>query len=182
MTEIEGQEILSEESDEQGEFAGVKLVPVGESIRYRKRAQSAEKKAEELSEQLTCARQQVSEMSGRLRSIELEQRLAHKLAAAGAIDLEAAVTIARNMIEQEGDGNAAAAEKIDLNGFVERMKGEKRYLFGGGSSITGGRTASAKDRAGSSNFSALERAAKKASQTGSRTDLQEYLRLRKNFV
>ncbi len=152
----------------------LKLVPVAESIRYRKRAQSAEKKIETLAEQLAQAKSQASEMAKELSSIQVEQKLTHKLAAAGAIDIETAVLIAKAKIEAETEA--------DLDGVIEQLKKEKQYLFAGTSAATTTKkTAGAKDLMQNSQ-TILERAAKKAATTGNRTDLQEYLKLRRNFV
>jgi hypothetical protein len=98
-----------------------------------------------------------------------------KLAAAGAVDLETAALIAKARVEGEG--------KADLDGVIEQLRKEKQYLFA--EQASGGmrakRTAGAKDRVQSSQM-VLEKAAKEAAVTGSRTDLQKYLKLRRNFV
>ena len=176
MSQIDADEnILSEDIAGQGDINNsLKLVPVAESIRYRKRAQSAEKKVETLAEQLAQAKSQVSEMAKELRSIQVEQKLMHKLAAAGTIDLETAVLIAKAKVEAETEA--------DLDGAIEQLKKEKQYLFAGtNTATTAKKTAGAKDRVQNSQ-TILERAAKKAATTGNRTDLQEYLKLRRNFV
>jgi hypothetical protein len=152
-----------------------KLVPVAESIRYRKRAQSAEKKAEALSQQLAEAEARASEMAEQLNSIQTEQELTRKLAAAGAADLETAVLIAKARVEGQAE--------TDIGGVIEHLRKEKQYLFGGQQSTTATtrKTAGAKDRI-TTNQAILERAAKKAATTGNRADLQEYLKLRRSFV
>jgi hypothetical protein len=167
--------IESEDMAEHGDINNsLKLVPVAESIRYRKRAQSAEKKVETLTEQLAEANSQVSEMTKELRSIQIEQTLIRKLAVAGAVDLETAVLIAKAKTEGETEA--------DLDGVIEQLKKEKQYLFATSSrAVTVKKTASAKDRIQNSQTT-LERAAKKAATTGNRTDLQEYLKLRRNFI
>ena len=58
MSPIETQEVLSEDITGASDNDNMKLVPVTESIRYRKRAQSAEKKVEALMEQLAEAKSQ----------------------------------------------------------------------------------------------------------------------------
>jgi hypothetical protein len=176
MSQIDTDEnILSEDITKQDDTNNsLKLVPVAESIRYRKRAQSAEKKVETLAEQLTQAKSQVSEIAEELNNIQTEQKLMHKLAVAGAVDLETAVLIAKAKIEAETEA--------DLDGVIEQLKKEKQYLFNNNSgTVTAKRTAGAKDRIQNSQ-TVLERAAKKASTTGNRTDLQEYLKLRRNFI
>ena len=176
MSQIDADEnVLSETIAGQDDVNSLKLVPVAESIRYRKRAQSAEKKVETLAEQLAEAKSQTREMAEQLSSIEVEQKLIRKLAAAGVIDLETAVLVAKVRVE--------GSEKADLDGVIEQLKKEKQYLFGKNSDavVTTRRTAGAKDRM-TNNQTILERTAKKAATTGNRTDLQEYLKLRRNFV
>lgn len=177
MSLIERQEVLSEDITDTGETDNMKLVPVAESIRYRKRAQSAEKKVEDLMEQLSEAKSQATKISERLSDIEIEQKLTSKLAAAGSVDLETAVLLAKARMEGQKDA--------DLDGVIEQLKKEKQYLFGGvGGTVTAKKTAGAKESTygGTNNQTALERAAKKAATTGNRTDLQEYLKLRRNFL
>lgn len=181
MSQIDQEKDLSETEDEgRGTIdelremgANLKLVPVAESIRYRKRAQSAEKKVEILAEQLAEAKSQAAKLAEQLNDIQLEQKLTRKLAQAGAIDLETAVLIAKARVGSNGD--------IDV--VVEQLKKEKQYLFAESSSgvTVTKKTAAAKDRLPDSR-AILERAAKKAATTGNRADLQQYLRLRRNFL
>ncbi len=178
MSQIdESENILSQTatSDRDSVSENLKLVPVSESIRYRKRAQNAEKTAENLVEQLEQVQGQNSQMAKQLNDIKAEQSLMRKLAAAGAVDLEAAVIIAKSRID--------AKENADVDGVVEQLKKEKQYLFGAEQTagLRSQKTSGAKDRVGNSH-SVIERAAKKAAQTGNRVDLQEYLKLRRNFV
>ncbi len=175
MSQVDDEGILSETTAEQAGGEGLKLVPVAESIRYRKRAQSAEKKVEALAEQLAQVESQAREMAEQLQSLQIEQKLMRKLAAAGAVDLETAVLIAKARVEGK--------EKADLDGAIEQLRKEKQYLFAGQAErgMTAKRTAGAKDRMQNSQ-TVLEKAAKEAAVTGSRTDLQKYLKLRRNFV
>jgi len=175
MSQIDAEEnILSEDTAGHSDGESLKLVPVTESIRYRRRAQSAEKKVEALTEQLAQAKARACEIAGQLSNVEVEQKLTRKLAVAGAVDLETAVLIAKARIEGQDDA--------DLDGVIEQLKKEKQFLFAGtGVAATAKKTAGVKDRIQNSQ-TILEGAAKKAATTGSRTDLQEYLRLRRNFV
>jgi hypothetical protein len=76
----------------------------------------------------------------------------------------------------------AAGDDADVDGVIEEMRKEKGYLFSGSEERRekemprrwGGEKQRKQDGAG-----ALERAAKRAATSGSRTDLQEYLRLRR---
>ncbi len=167
--------ILSETTAEQDEVGGIKLVPVAESIRYRKRAQAAERKSEILAEQLAQVKSETSQISEQLSIVQAEQQLMCKLAAAGAVDLEMAVLVAKERMKGSGDA--------DLDGVVEQLKKEKQYLFGSKTNevMAAKRTAPVKERV-QSNRGVLEKAAEKAATTGNRADLQEYLKLRRNFV
>ena len=173
MSPIETQDILSEDTAGTGDIDNTKLVPVAESIRYRKRAQSAEKKLEALAEQLTEAKAQTAKMSEQLSKIQTEQKLMRQLAAAGAVDLETTMLIAKARIQDQAEA--------DVDSVIEQLKKEKQYLFGGTGAVTPAKTAGAKERM-TNNQTILERAAKKAATTGNRADLREYLRLRRNFV
>lgn len=174
MSPIETQDILSEDIMGTSDNDSTKLVPVAESIRYRKRAQSAEKKLEALVEQLADAKAQTSKLSEQLSSIQTEQKLMRQLAAAGAIDLETTVLIAKARMQDHTEA--------DVDGVIEQLKKEKQYLFSSASGAAMTRkTAGAKERK-INNQTILERAAKKAATTGNRADLHEYLKLRRNFV
>ena len=174
MSPNETQDILSEDTTPVSDNDSTRLVPVAESIRYRKRAQSAEKKIEELTEQLAQAKSQTAELTGHLSDIQTEQKLMRQLAAAGAVDLETAVLIAKARIQDKDDA--------DVAGVIEQLKREKQFLFAVGSpGPVPTKTAGARDRVTNSQ-TLLERAAKKAATTGSRTDLHEYLKLRRNFL
>jgi glutamate mutase epsilon subunit len=174
MSPIETQDILSEDTTPASDNDSTKLVPVAESIRYRKRAQSAEKKIEELTEQLSQAKAKTTELSEQLSDVQTEQKLMRQLAAAGAVDLETTVLIARARLQDK--------EEADVTGVIEQLKKEKQFLFNAGSpGASPMKTAGARDRV-TNNQTLLEKAAKKAAATGSRTDLHEYLKLRRNFL
>jgi hypothetical protein len=174
MSPIETQDILSGDITPASDNDNARLVPVAESIRYRKRAQSAEKKIETLTEQLAQANSQTTELSEQLSDIQTEQKLMRQLAAAGAVDLETAVLIARARMQDKDDA--------DVSGVIEQLKREKQFLFTTGSpGPAPTKTAGARDRVTNSQ-TLLERAAKKAATTGNRTDLHEYLKLRRNYL
>jgi hypothetical protein len=174
MSPIETQDTLSEDIAGASDNDTTRLVPVAESIRYRKRAQSAEKKLEVLTEQLTEAKTQTEKMSEQLSIIQTEQKLMHKLVVAGTVDLETATLIAKVRMQNQNE--------TDVDGVIEQLKKEKQYLFGGtGGSVTPGKTAGVRERV-ANNQTVLERAAKKAATTGNRADLHEYLKLRRNFL
>lgn len=171
MSQTDTEMEMAESEYQQVENDDLKLVPVVESIRYRRRAQSAEKKAEVLAGQLKDVQSQVESLSEQLRDVRRGQELASKLSAAGAIDVEGAVAIAR--ARMSGDADA------DVDDVVEQLRKDKQYLFAETATIVAaGKTAGARDRT-SSLDTALESAARKAATTGNRVDLQEYLKLRR---
>lgn len=172
---METQQVTSEDTEQSQAGDDVKMVPVAESIRYRKRAQSAEKKLETLSEQLAQAKEQTIKLSTQLSNIQRDQELTRRLSAEATVDLEAAVLIAKAKMQGENDA--------DLKAVIEQMKKEKPYLFYDNNRIATAaqKTAAAKERLPNSQ-TVLERAAKKAATTGNRADLQEYLKLRRNYL
>ncbi len=179
MSQIDAEaNVLSEDKDRMDDVSidNVKLVPVAESIRYRKRAQTAEQKAQQLSEQLSTVRSEAQELAEKMNQLETEQVLTRKLVAAGASDLETALLVARARAAKDG---------ADVDGLVEQLRSEKPHLFDSAKVSNkvpwGTRTTAVKDRLASSKTS-LEKAAEKAVSTGSREDLHEYLRLRRNFI
>ncbi len=133
-----------------------------------------EKNAIDPAAQLAEANEKIARMSRDVDELQLEQKLTHKLAAAGAVDLETAVLVAKARL----DGKSGA----DLDGCVAQLRKEKAYLFGPlAETAAPRRTAPAKDRMPPSS-TALEQAAQKAAQTGSRADLHHYLKLRRNLL
>ena len=124
--------------------------------------------------QLAEANDKIARMSQDFDALQLEQKLTHKLAAAGAVDLETAVLVAKARL----DGRNQA----DLDGCVAQLRKEKAYLFGGPTETTAPRrTTPVKDRVATGQTQ-LEQAAQKAAQTGSRADLHHYLKLRRNLL
>jgi len=180
MSQIDAETNDSEEREQRSE----RLVDVSEAIRYRKRAQSAEQKQSLLEQELAESRAEAERLNKNLSQMAIERQLIDKLVSAGVRDLEAAVIIGRARLED--DKKATAAD------VVEQLRKEKKYLFSEDSASAeagilrqgyGGqaKTSGVKDKL-SGTTGTLERAAKKAVNTGSRTDLQEYLRIRRNFV
>lgn len=181
MNAIESQEMLSE-TEERASNEELKLVPVAESIRYRKRAQSAEKQVEALAEQLAEAKSQAARIAEELDGIRSEHEIVRKLAGCGVVDLEAAVLLAKAKLEGE--------PQADLDGVIEQLKREKQYLWATPShsgfaeanrASATKRTSGVRERVQNSR-TVIEKAAKKAATTGNRADLQEYLKLRRSYL
>ncbi len=173
MSQDQTQDVLSETEGGTIEGDGAKLVPVGESIRYRRRAQSAEKQVEDLNEELAGVRAQAERTSQELSQLRSERELVRKLSAVGVVDLEAAVMLARSRMEGQDPQMADDA--------IEQLRKEKRYLFAdsGSQVATATKTAGARERVQRPQ-AAVDRAAKRAATTGKRVDVHEYLRLRRS--
>ena len=152
---------------------GERLVPVGEAIRYRKRAQGAEQEAATLQQQLEASEEKSKQLTRELDEAKHERELIASLVAAGARDLEAAVLLAKARM------NGADS---DVDSAIKQLRKEKSYLFEEaetGAVIT--KTASVKERKPGGQ-SVLKRAAKRAASSASRADMLEYMRVRRQFV
>ncbi len=173
MNQIENENLSSseEQADQQK-----KLVPVVESIRYRKRAQSAEQKTVMLEEELAQSQTTISQLNNQLQLIQTEQQLSSELISAGATDIETAALLVKARLEKEPTADAATV--------ISLLRKEKAYLFAEnnhGDIAAAPKTAGTREKMPSAT-GVIQRAAKKASKTGSRADLQEYLKLRRNFI
>ncbi|MBL7215207.1 MAG: hypothetical protein ISS71_05970 [Phycisphaerae bacterium] len=105
-----------------------KRVPVGEAIRYRKRAQAAEKELSELKESHENQDAELAQLKEQVQGLE---------------------NTVKQTVTPEHDNH--------------KTQGVKETRTGGARSM-------------------LQTAAKQAAGSGSRSDVQEYLRLRRNFV
>ena len=171
MSEVDlDSRVLSEDTDSGDE----KLVPVGEAIRYRKRAQGAEKEAADLAEEAKQLRELNEELTGDLEAMRTDHELMRALSSAGAVDLEGAVLIAKSRLEN--------GEEKEIASVVELLRSEKSYLFGGQAQRkAASKTAGVKEKE-SGGQRVLEGRAKKAAASGSRADVHEYMQIRRPFV
>jgi hypothetical protein len=193
---------------------GERLAPeaaVQESIKYRRRAQEAEKRAEALEaeiqelregraerimtleSELSAARAESEAMRGRLETIERDRRLEREFIRAGCADLETALALAHErLVAQVGAGGSeehpAAVE--DPAAFVRSLLDEKPHLratVGAGTSAAHGagglppKTAGAQAAAAGTPRRAVERLAERA-RTGSPGDLMAYMRARRGHA
>ena len=169
---VSGSKVETEENYEAN--SSDKLVPVGEAIRYRKRAQVAEKQTSEMSDEMTRLREENDALKGRLGDVEVEQELLGKLSGAGVNDLEAAMLMAKKRMDGRADR--------DVDAVVGQLQEEKGYLFDAlEMPAAAGRTSGVKDKT-STGRKVLESTARRAAQSGSRADVQEYLRLRRQQI
>ena len=156
-----------EAPDDAAEAGSEKLVPVGESIRYRRRAQAAEQKLHALQQHFDELQQDLARTRGDLESVERRQRIDQLLIESEAIDLEAARLLTESALEQMDDADVAEA--------VEELRSRKPYLFRRRGSALGGGM-SPRPRHGNGQ---LDDAASCAATSGDRRDLLRYLRLRR---
>lgn len=145
-----------------------KLVPVSESIRYRKRAQTAEQALEQMKSRLHDLSRTLSDNEQTIAALERRQRIDALLSDADAVDLEAARLLTEVAVTQMEDQDVAVA--------VEDLRRHKPYLFRQ-------RRESAQAMGLAPNESAdgspLDQAAELAVASGDRRDLLRYLRLRR---
>jgi hypothetical protein len=163
-----------------------KLVPVAESIKYRRRAQQAEGRLHELEQQLTDLRTQLEHRGEELAVAESQrdearvqltatanQRCAERLLAeAGVVDFEAAGLLLAKRMDLAGD-----LEDEAIHRGVEQLLLDKPFLARPSAALPPATASPRSERPGS--FAQLTRAAEQAVQTGSRRDVAEYLRLRR---
>jgi division protein CdvB (Snf7/Vps24/ESCRT-III family) len=164
-----------------------KLVPVGESIKYRRRAQQAEGRLEQLQQKLDELETQLQQRQEEIATAEaqrdeaaahatrLENRLTadRKLAEAGVVDIEtASVLLGRSVDFSEPVDDEA------LDRHVEQLLTDKPFLTAANAAALPAQTASARvpQHAASSQ---LADAARRAATSGDRRDVAEYLRLRR---
>lgn len=151
------------------------LVPVSESIRYRKRAQTAEQKLAEIDGQLRESSEQNKRLASEIDAMRAEKKLSTKLISMGVSDLETALLVARERM-------ASSDGEVDIDSTVEAIKKEKGHLFGRSDHLAiPGRTLPVRDKTAGSR-SVLDKAAREAAGSGSRRDVQEYMRVRRNYV
>lgn len=164
--ELEKQDVSENTSED-------RLVPVAEAIRYRKRAQAAEKELAEMKAERDLLQSEKQAISSQLDRIQQDQQIHDLLTAAGTTDPETALLLVRDRL--------ASAEGQDVQAVIEDLQKEKDYLFSSRPAIGGPvRTSGVRHRPDGS--AALQDAAKKAARSGNCVDVQEYLRVRRQFV
>lgn len=168
-----GEERLDREGDEGGLPDGAaeseRPASVAQAIRYRKRAQAAERGFAEAQQQLAQLRDRLAEAQRSVAALERRQRIDALLIEEGAVDLDAARLLAERAADAMSEPDAAAA--------VAEVKRLKPYLFRRGDGIAtafGAMAPRMDDEA-----TPTEQAAQRAAETGDRRDLLAYLRLRR---
>jgi hypothetical protein len=152
--------------------ASPRLVNVAEAIRYRKRAQAAEKELEQVRQSLAQSQQQSEEIQARLEQVERRAAIDARLMEVGAADLQAA----RLLVESALGGEQSS----DVEAAIEEVQRERPHLFRFGShrALAGamGPTVPAADH-GSRN---IQRAAAVARRSGHNADVMHYMTLRRS--
>jgi hypothetical protein len=148
-----------------------KVVPVAEAIRYRKRAQAAEKELIEAQRKLQETETQNNQLQQQLSQTKQEQTLKEKLLAAGAADTETVMLVIKNRLAQD--------DKAEMDKVIEQVRLEKPHLFESLSTATAfSSTRGTKDKSAATQQS-LKTAAAKAAQTAGKAELMEYMRTRR---
>ncbi len=170
-----------------------KLVPVAESIKYRRRAQQAESRLQEFGQQLEDLQTQLEGRSEELAAAEAQRDEARQtllatenrlsvqraLSEAGVVDLEtASLLLSKRMNFDEGLGGDAIARG------VEQLLLDKPFLRDGTAGHSGSLppgTASPRS-AVTTPGTQLAQAAERAARSGSRKEVADYLRLRRQVA
>lgn len=183
------EEIVQQEQEQQMESDGAgKLVPVGESIKYRRRAQQAETRLTELEQQLKGLQSQLDGRSDELAAaeaqrdearsslVEVENRSCAErmLMQSGVVDLETATMLLSKRVDLGSDIDPQA-----MTTKIEQLLLDKPFLRGAGEGERSlpPKTASQRTRQGIPGK--LAQAAQQAVTTGNRRDIAQYLRLRR---
>jgi len=156
----------------------VQVVPVAEAIRYRRRAQAAEQQVEQLTTQLEALEQEHRAVEGQVEQMRQETELTQQLTQAGVKDLEAALLLAQRRLQNDN------GEKQNVPQMIEQLRTERPYLFEECEKIEIGLTrptASVRTQS-QSGVQTLSRMAERVRTTGSRKDMQEYMRIRRSVL
>ncbi len=163
---------------------------VRESIKYRRRAQDAERRAEaleteladlregheaalgDLRSELEAARGEAESLRGRLALADRDRQLERAFAGIGCTDLEAALALARQRLGGAPPEDAAA--------FARDLLQEKPHLaVPAADLVLPPRTAGARPSAPAGPHRAADRLADEARRTGRTTDVMAYMRARR---
>ena len=164
-----------------------KLIPVGEAIKYRRRAQQAEQKLQQIEQQLNDVQTQFESRLEQLATAEAQRdELQHQLETtrsrgcaermlydAGVVDIEAAMALLER--------RTGLSEELDdekLGHVVGQLLQDKPFLLAAQTAAPSNKTASPRlQRAGHN--ARLAQAASQAANSGKARDVAEYLRLRR---
>lgn len=153
---------------------GEHRVPVGEAIRYRKRAQDAETRAGALQDRVRELEQTLAQTREALDAVERRGEIDRALVRAEAVDLETA-RLLTELAVREMDG-------ADVEAAVAELRRRKPFLFRNGvrgrTGSVGAAMSGRTPQAGSDGQRLVE-AAEAAARAGDRGALLRYLRARR---
>lgn len=163
-----------------------RLVPVAESIKYRRRAQQAEERLQQVEQQLKDAQHQMErhledvaqsqtqrdQACRQVTELRNQLQVQRLMNGAGVIDLDAACTLLAGRVEM-----AKEMDEQTLAGAVESLLTDKPFLRAAAAAFP---TTTASARMPAAGAAAqLSQAAQRAAQSGGRKDIASYLRLRR---
>lgn len=156
---------------------GERLVPVSEAIRYRRRAQAAEQQIRVLEERVAQGQQACEAAEARAEKSEQDRALTQELVKAGVQDVEAGLLLLERRLLEQGAGHRKPGEAI------QELRRERPWLFQ--VEPTSGLQEMSRPTAGmrgstTAGTGALRELAARAQESGSRRDVQAYLRLRRS--
>ncbi len=175
-TEVQSETEVENET-EQSLDNNAQMMPVTEAIKYRKRAQAAERQLVEVNNELQLNQNSQRETDEQLQATRRENDLTKQLVKSGVTDLEVALLLAENLLKNSSDGQP------DVSSAIESIRRQRPSLFSGPDdsiASVAGPTAGVHS-AGSSLQSSVSDFAQQAQRTGSRNDVCQYLRLRRMF-
>jgi DNA repair exonuclease SbcCD ATPase subunit len=173
---------LAEAAPDDGD---ARFVPVGESKRYRRRAQAAEGKLAQVEQQLTELQAQLQASQQQAAQLQSQQEQARKqvqtaegrmaaqaaLARSGVADVDAAALLLSQRVKLEEPMEAAALAEA-----IEQLLADKPYLRAT-PPLPPPTAAARSPQAGRKAL--LDQLAQRAARSGDRRDLAEYLRMRR---
>jgi hypothetical protein len=145
--------------------------PFHDARRYRKRAQAAEKSLEDTRAELEKAKKTLAEHEKTIASLERREQIDALLRESDAIDFETARLLTELAVQRMSQPDTAAA--------VADLRRNKPYLFRAASHCGASGALAPKQGENASVKRDADRAATAAQQSGHRSDLLRYLRLRR---
>lgn len=156
------------------EDGGERRVPVGEAIRYRKRAQDAEARAEVLADRVSGLESTLARTREALDSVERRHAIDLALLEADAVDLETSRLLTELAVSE--------MDEPDIGAAVGELRARKPFLFRGSARDRGrpvGAAMSGRALQAGSDDEGLVDAAEAAARRGDRGALLRYLRARR---
>ncbi|MEJ5260015.1 MAG: hypothetical protein WHS88_07495 [Anaerohalosphaeraceae bacterium] len=159
-----------EPRQEQTTPSGAEAIP--EAVLIRRQVQAAEKELAQIRAERDRLDAENHTLRKTLDRIQTDRQLDEAVRAAGAIDGETVCLLIRQQLAEN--------DKADIPALLERLRREKSWLFETDGSARPKRSAG--QRVLPDRTAALQQAAGKAERTGRLNDVQEYLRIRRQFA